>query len=254
MVTLIAERRHFRNQTPAVTRQNSSMAMVTYQSMEGDRYEPPPVSAQQQKPQFGAQITVTTESEKRERKEQRKLQKRIRKNGEEFQDDQDQAVDFETLRMAHEQTLIENAERPLFSSEYRTPKGPQLPYVFHSGQQADGVYVPIYGARYALPAGTERRDCQEFEEISIPITQPAPPLLQEKSIGIDDLPSWMRPVFKGYQQLNRIQSIICPVALSTRENMLVCAPTGAGKTDVAMLAVLSTINQYRVVSETNRGE
>jgi len=31
------------------------------------------------------------------------------------------------------------------------------------------------------------------------------------------------------------------VAYSTNENMLVCAPTGAGKTDVAMMTVLQEL-------------
>ena len=33
--------------------------------------------------------------------------------------------------------------------------------------------------------------------------------------------------FKGYQSLNRVQSIVYPVGYETNENMLVCAPTGA---------------------------
>lgn len=41
--------------------------------------------------------------------------------------------------------------------------------------------------------------------------------------------------------LNRIQSRIYPTAFSSNENMLVCAPTGAGKTNIAMLAVLREV-------------
>lgn len=36
-----------------------------------------------------------------------------------------------------------------------------------------------------------------------------------------------------------------PVALNTSENILMCAPTGAGKTNVAMLAILHTVSLYR---------
>jgi pre-mRNA-splicing helicase BRR2 len=38
--------------------------------------------------------------------------------------------------------------------------------------------------------------------------------------------------------LNRIQSKLHHAALETPENLLVCAPTGAGKTNIAMLACL----------------
>ncbi|CAE6500996.1 unnamed protein product [Rhizoctonia solani] len=56
-----------------------------------------------------------------------------------------------------------------------------------------------------------------------------------------------RPLFSGtagYQSLNRIQSIVYPTAYSTNENLLICAPTGAGKTDVAMLTILRVIDQH----------
>lgn len=43
--------------------------------------------------------------------------------------------------------------------------------------------------------------------------------------------------------LNRIQSRIYPTALNSNQNLLVCAPTGAGKTNIAMLAVLHELGQ-----------
>jgi antiviral helicase SLH1 len=36
-----------------------------------------------------------------------------------------------------------------------------------------------------------------------------------------------RNTFKGYKTLNRMQSLVYPVAHKTSENMLICAPTGA---------------------------
>lgn len=41
--------------------------------------------------------------------------------------------------------------------------------------------------------------------------------------------------------LNRIQSKIFPTAFGSNENVLVCAPTGAGKTNIAMMSVLHEI-------------
>jgi len=38
---------------------------------------------------------------------------------------------------------------------------------------------------------------------------------------------------------------VAPTALDTSENILMCAPTGAGKTNVAMLAILHTLSLYR---------
>ena len=41
--------------------------------------------------------------------------------------------------------------------------------------------------------------------------------------------------------LNRIQSVVFDVAFYTSENLLISAPTGAGKTNIAMLTVLREI-------------
>lgn len=38
---------------------------------------------------------------------------------------------------------------------------------------------------------------------------------------------------------------VSPVALNTSENILMCAPTGAGKTNVAMLSILHTVSLFR---------
>jgi pre-mRNA-splicing helicase BRR2 len=49
----------------------------------------------------------------------------------------------------------------------------------------------------------------------------------------------------GMDKLNRIQSKMCDVALKSSENILLCAPTGAGKTNVAAMAMLNILGQYR---------
>lgn len=53
--------------------------------------------------------------------------------------------------------------------------------------------------------------------------------------------------YQGCKALNRIQSIVFKAAYTSNENLLVCAPTGAGKTNVAMLAILHTIEQVACV-------
>ena len=64
--------------------------------------------------------------------------------------------------------------------------------------------------------------------------------------------------FSGIESLNRIQSIVFDSAYHTNENLLICAPTGAGKTNVAMLAIIHQIklhidngvlqsNQFKIV-------
>lgn len=50
--------------------------------------------------------------------------------------------------------------------------------------------------------------------------------------------------FQGIKELNRIQSIVFDTAYNTNENLLISAPTGAGKTNVAMLAIVHQIRQF----------
>ena len=50
--------------------------------------------------------------------------------------------------------------------------------------------------------------------------------------------------FASTKYLNRIQSVVFDTAYKTNENLLICAPTGAGKTNIAMLTILHTINQH----------
>jgi pre-mRNA-splicing helicase BRR2 len=45
--------------------------------------------------------------------------------------------------------------------------------------------------------------------------------------------------------LNVIQSRLYETAFKSPENVLVCAPTGAGKTNIAILSILQILNQHR---------
>ncbi|KAF9237747.1 putative RNA helicase [Melanogaster broomeanus] len=94
-----------------------------------------------------------------------------------------------------------------------------------------------------LPDGSFKRSRKGFEEIHVP----AP----KKHVGSEDdlvpvtsLPEWTRPAFT-VPKLNRVQSKLFPVAFGTDEPLLLCAPTGAGKTNVAMLTILNELAKYR---------
>jgi pre-mRNA-splicing helicase BRR2 len=70
------------------------------------------------------------------------------------------------------------------------------------------------------------------------------PGADENFVAIGGLPKFCHPAFKGMEKLNRLQSKMCNVALKNSENLLLCAPTGAGKTNVAMLAMMQVVSQY----------
>lgn len=94
-----------------------------------------------------------------------------------------------------------------------------------------------------LPEGSQRISHKGYEEVYVPGTRAMD--TDEKLTKISELPEWARPGFAGTESLNRIQSKVCQTALFGSENMLVCAPTGAGKTNVALLTMLHEIGLHR---------
>jgi len=104
-----------------------------------------------------------------------------------------------------------------------------------------------------LPDKTWRAMKKGYEEVHVPAVRNI--VSDEKLIPITDLPAWTHAAFKGMEKLNRIQSKMCDVALRSSENLLLCAPTGAGKTNVAMLAMLNILGQHKKkVLKSKEGE
>lgn len=92
-----------------------------------------------------------------------------------------------------------------------------------------------------LPVGSYRHQSKGYEEVHVPALKPKPIAPDEKLVKISDMPDWAQPAFKGMQQLNRVQSRVYETALFKADNVLLCAPTGAGKTNVAVLTILQQI-------------
>lgn len=46
------------------------------------------------------------------------------------------------------------------------------------------------------------------------------------------------------KKFNPVQSRVLEYAMSSSKNMLICAPTSSGKTNIAMMAILQTLKQY----------
>lgn len=79
-----------------------------------------------------------------------------------------------------------------------------------------------------LPEKSWRAMKKGYEEVHVPAVRSIISK-DEKLVPIKSLPPWTHDAFKGMEKLNRIQSKMCDVALRSSENILLCAPTGAGK-------------------------
>ncbi|KAG1806935.1 Sec63-domain-containing protein [Suillus plorans] len=148
------------------------------------------------------------------------------------------------VRRRMEETLRTNASRPLFTGVAQ--EAPEvLPHVYSSSSMMQGGSLSQFGSKYVLPVGHTRHNYEEYEEVILPPSRVIPPRKSERLILVNELDELTRGSFTGYSSLNRMQSIIYPTAYESNENILVCAPTGAGKTDIAMLTILRVLNQHR---------
>jgi pre-mRNA-splicing helicase BRR2 len=82
-----------------------------------------------------------------------------------------------------------------------------------------------------------------WEEVHVPPTVVKVPE-GEVFVKVAEMPKWAQPAFKGIEKLNRIQSKTYQFAMFSGDNMLLCAPTGAGKTNVALMTILHEIGLH----------
>ncbi|OGE56054.1 hypothetical protein PENARI_c003G09543 [Penicillium arizonense] len=118
---------------------------------------------------------------------------------------------------------------------------PAYPHVFK--QHTSGNLLSASGKKYGLPLGSKQIEEPKYTEFEIPATKVGTLGKGQKLVEIASMDGLCRGTFKGYKTLNRMQSLLYDVAYKTNENMLICAPTGAGKTDAAMLTVLSVVGK-----------
>lgn len=113
-------------------------------------------------------------------------------------------------------------------------------------ENAVKVVTPDY-AEFTIPGG-KKGDVKDLEPIKVSSLDPTGQL-----------------VFRDIKEFNRIQSEVFPVAYHSNENMLVCAPTGAGKTNIALLSIVHQIkchmegsvirkNDFKVIQIRNQCE
>lgn len=153
-----------------------------------------------------AGVSISTASEKQAAKHQRKLEKKLRKLG------------IDTRKPEPDSQSTED----------------YLPKKSFGSKESSG-----------LPSGTERIKHKGWEEVIVP---PKNKLSKQNDqlLDITVLDKMGQIAFKGVTKLNALQTSCFEVAYNSNENILVAAPTGAGKTNVAMLTVLREIREHVV--------
>lgn len=141
--------------------------------------------------------------------------------------------------------VVEDSSVPILSGEsWGVSKRPEKVLDLESLQFAEGGHT-MTNKKCELHDKSWRAMKKGYEEVHVPaLKHVAPP--GEKLVDIkEELPEWTHKAFANMRTLNRIQSKIYKQALYSSDNILLCAPTGAGKTNVAMLTMLHEIGQHR---------
>lgn len=133
------------------------------------------------------------------------------------------------------------------------PGGPRVEeiyaYVFDARIQSGHTMFDINGMKFALPEGSRRDTFKTHESVLVPPSNKGD-IEKIQHVYIKDMDELGQKGFKGFEKLNVIQSIVFEQAYKTKENLLICAPTGAGKTNIAMLTILNCIHEH----QSPRGE
>lgn len=104
-----------------------------------------------------------------------------------------------------------------------------------------------YHEKRSLPRGTEREYFDGYEVVTIPASVKDPSQLHRRIVLQDVMNKEEIKAFSGTNSLNPMQSAVFKAAFLSTENLLICAPTGAGKTNVAMLTVVAHLRDRRIL-------
>jgi activating signal cointegrator complex subunit 3 len=193
-----------------------------------------------QGPTVGCGFTVHSAAQVKAEKEQRKLNRKVQRRQQKDRETEDsggqdwlEKVGFSTdfLKTERELGLQGGLKGDVKEKRYATA---------HEELMAEKK--ELYNSKRSLPEGTTREVFKGYEEVNIPHPKQLP-VDKAKLVAIDALDEFAQMAFAGIKSLNRLQSELFKSAYHSNENMLVCAPTGAGKTNVAMLTLLRAVGQ-----------
>ena len=85
-----------------------------------------------------------------------------------------------------------------------------------------------YHEQKGLPRGTEREVCDGYEKVTIPAKVLSQEQLRSRIVISEVMNGTEKKAFEGTTSLNPMQSTVFEAAFNSNENLLICAPTGAG--------------------------
>ncbi|CAJ0602063.1 unnamed protein product [Cylicocyclus nassatus] len=98
-----------------------------------------------------------------------------------------------------------------------------------------------------LPKGSTRECFRTHEEVEVPPMN-AGSIGDVQHMFVKDMNNLKQLELQGFEKLNVIQNIVFEQAYKTKQNLLISAPTGAGKTNIAIVAIFNTYLEHRMLN------
>ncbi|CAF0809302.1 unnamed protein product [Adineta steineri] len=218
----------------------------------------PELIQRQTQPVHGPTIVVRSKLEADLEKQQRKAERREqqRQQGAQQSDDNlDEYLNPEMLKYERERQLLTAMSKRY--EKFANPSQPRssqankkYPFVFDQLQEIKQKTAYIGGVNLLLPENIERKLTPTYDLVHIPHGEQ----IKLASLGkhicpqlirFEDLEPLGQILFKdGIKTLNLVQSVVYKTAAFSNENILISAPTGAGKTNIAMLTILNELRRH----------
>lgn len=140
---------------------------------------------------------------------------------------------------------VDTSESISLARRLRAEALPKYPHVYDSLLDAKISIGCLNNNKVYLPIDSSRKSYDDYEQITVNKMEKAEFVPKEKLISIaENFDVIGRIAFSNCTHLNPIQSIVYETAYKTNKNMLVAAPTGSGKTNVAMMTVLKELKNH----------
>ncbi|KAL0206484.1 hypothetical protein P9112_001791 [Eukaryota sp. TZLM1-RC] len=144
-----------------------------------------------------------------------------------------------------DQFLMEMAKAQATSSKSHviqaTPRHDDIADHVYSTRAIESFSSATHPER-SLRAGTQVTQFKDYEEVKLP--GPKKKSNTGLGLGLDKLNPNVRGIFGHIKKFNPVQTQIFDSCYNSNVNMLICAPTGAGKTNIALLAMAKEIEKH----------
>lgn len=122
---------------------------------------------------------------------------------------------------------------------------PRYPHVYDALLDAKFTVANLNNHKIYLPETSSRKSYSDYEEVTVKKMELVDLVPKDKLVSIaENFDAVGRVAFSTCSHLNPMQSVVYEAAYKSNKNLLVAAPTGSGKTNVAMMAVLNELRNY----------